>query len=145
MSFIGLDIGDRRIGVAGSDANGLIANSIETIAYTRPRRAAERIIEICQMRSAKAIVVGWPLETSGRVGRQAKKVERFLTLLNTLTELPIHKWDERMTTRMANRALLDGGIRGQRRKGLIDQVAATIILQSWLDSRSRAREKSDEQ
>ena len=134
MSFIGLDIGDRRIGVAGSDASGVIANSVETITYARPRRAAERIVEICQARSAIAIVVGWPLETSVRVGHQARKVERFLTLLRTLTERPIYKWDERMTTRMASRALMDGGVRGRRRKGLIDQVAATIILQSWLDS-----------
>ena len=138
MSFIGLDIGDRRIGVAASDACSLIANKVETITYTRPRLAAERIVEICHARSAAAIVVGWPLETSGRIGHQAKKVDRFLTLLGTLTELPIHKWDERMTTRMASRALMDGGIRGKRRKGLIDQVAATIILQSWLDSQSRA-------
>ncbi|MEE2786628.1 MAG: Holliday junction resolvase RuvX [Myxococcota bacterium] len=133
MSYIGLDIGDRRIGVSGSDASGLIANGVETITYARPRIAAERIVGICQERRASAIIVGWPLETSGRVGRQARKVERFINVLSSLTEIPIHRWDERMTTRMASRSLAEMGIRGQRRKGLLDQVAASIILQSWLD------------
>ena len=136
MRHLGLDVGDRRIGVAISDETGLIASGLETITYEHPGQAIERIVDLAAQFAAGSLVVGWPVESSGRVGFQARKVERFLERLSLVLELPVVRWDERMTTVMAERVLISAKVRRSRRRQVVDKVAATLILQSWLDSQS---------
>ena len=136
MRYLGLDIGDRRIGVAVSDEMGIIATGIETITYDHPKTAIERIERLVEDIGVAGLVVGWPVESSGKVGRQARKVDTFLARLDPKIDLPIIRWDERMTSVMAERVLLQANVRRNRRRQVVDKVAATLILQSWLDAQS---------
>ena len=134
MRYLGLDIGDRRIGVAVSDEMGIIATGIETITYDHPKTAIERIERLVEDIGVAGLVVGWPVESSGKV-RQARKVDKFLARLDPQIDLPIIRWDERMTSVM-ERVLLQANVRRNRRRQVVDKVAATLILQSWLDAQS---------
>lgn len=136
MRYLGLDVGDRRIGVAVSDESGIIATGIETITYNHPKDAIHRIAELATEYTAVGFIVGWPIESSGRVGRQARKVDAFISRLIEHIDLPVVRWDERMTTVMAERALLEANLRRQKRRQVVDKVAATLILQGWLDSQT---------
>ena len=130
-----MDVGDRRIGIALSDPLGIIAQGLTTIVRDRrPENDLPKFKALIEEHDVDRIVVGWPLETSGRVGGQARKVERFVEDLKTVIDLPFDFWDERMTSAQAERALLEADTRRAKRKELIDKVAATVILQSWLDA-----------
>ncbi len=131
---LGLDVGDKRIGIALSDPSGLLASGHSTLHRTHLDADVSELISLVESESVSTIVVGWPLETNGRVGRQARRVETLTDALSAATEVPIIFWDERFTTVQAERILIQGGVRRQGRKAVIDKVAATIILQSWLDS-----------
>ncbi len=137
MRLIGLDVGDRRIGVAVSDPSGLIATAHSVIERQSFARDAERVAALARAEAAEGFVLGLPRRLNGTLGDQAAKVERFARELRRHTDLPIDYWDERLSSVEANRALRDAGVRGQRRRGLIDAAAATLILQGYLD-RQRA-------
>ena len=136
MRHLGLDIGDRRIGVAVSDANAIIATGIETITYDHPKTAIQRIVQLANEYDVGGLVIGWPVESSGRVGRQARKVDAFIERLIPHIDVPMIRWDERMTTVMAERVLLQANVRRSRRRQVVDKVAATLILQGWLDAQN---------
>ena len=130
-----MDVGDRRIGIALSDPLGMFAQGLTTIVRDRrPENDLPIFKALVEEHDVSRIVVGWPLETSGRAGGQARKVERFVDNLKTVIELPFELWDERLTSAQAERALLEADTRRSKRKELIDKVAATVILQSWLDA-----------
>ena len=131
--ILGLDVGTRRIGVALSDPTQTIATPLYTLERHALKDDLEELRRLCQTEGVECIVVGWPLETSGRLGRIARIVQDFIDELKKTTELPVLKWDERLTSVAAERALTASGVRGPRRKKLVDQVAAAIILQGWLD------------
>lgn len=135
---MGIDYGDRRVGLALSDERRLIAQTLTTIQRTRGKDqdVARAIALLLHEHEVQHIVVGWPLRLNGREGIQTQKVERFIQHLSQVTSLPVCRWDERLTTTSAERALREGGVKGQRRRDKVDQVAAALILQGWLDAES---------
>ncbi len=136
---LALDVGDRRIGVAVSDALGIIAQGLTTLHRTALKDDLVTLSALVAEHDIDRIVVGWPLGLDGRDTPQTRKVGRFVEALERRLRLPVERWDERMTTVIAERALIEGRVRRADRKQLVDKVAATLILQSWLDARPPAR------
>jgi putative Holliday junction resolvase len=134
MRVMGLDIGDRRIGVALSDATRLIASGLDVVHRQRQPADIKAIRDLIHAHEVSEIVVGWPLRLNGRPGMQARKVQIFADALQAAAGLPIHKWDERLSTVAAERALQEGGVRAKQQRAVVDKVAATLILQGWLDA-----------
>ena len=140
LRFLGLDIGSRRIGVAVTDDLGLTAQPVMTLARRSNRREDLRsLARLCRRFGVAGIVVGNPLHLSGEAGTSASKIQAFAAELGDLTGLPIHLWDERLTTREAHQLLYEVGRERQRHRKVVDQVAATLILQSFLDEKGRER------
>ncbi len=133
--IIGLDVGERRIGVALSDASARLATPLTTIGAVPQALAVERIGRLCADHGAVAVVVGLPLTLRGEVGPQAQAVQRFAEVLKEAVGLPIHFFDERLTTAAADQMLREMGVKPEKRRLQIDQVAASIILQDYLDQR----------
>jgi len=130
---IGVDVGDVRIGVASCDPDGLIATPFETVAAGP--HAQQRLAEIVAEVEAIEVVVGWPVGLSGREGPAAAKVRAFCaTLLPLIAPVGIRLVDERMSTMTADGLLRAGGKSGVKRRRVIDQAAATVILQTALDA-----------
>ncbi|MBV9075458.1 MAG: Holliday junction resolvase RuvX [Acidobacteria bacterium] len=136
--ILGLDVGARRIGVAVSDPLGLTAQGLETIQRRNRRYDSGELQKVVSAHEIREIVVGNPLRMSGESGTQAEKMEAFAAQLRQTFAMPVHLWDERLTTAEAHRLLDETGIRDSRRKEVIDKMAAVLILQSFLDAR-RAR------
>ena len=132
---LGLDVGSRRIGVALSDASGTLATPLTTIMAVPQAQALERIGRLCAEHEVVEIVVGLPLTLRGEVGPQAETVQKFAEALGQSIALPIQFFDERLTTAAAEQQLRDLGVKPEKRKLQIDQVAAAIILQDYLDQR----------
>ena len=134
--YLGLDVGNRRIGVAVSDELGLTAQPVLTLERRRnPREDLRSLARLSRRFGVAGIVVGKPLHLSGEPGSQAAKAQALAAELGELTGLPIHMWDERLTTREAHRILYEAGHARQQHRRVVDQVAAALILQSFLDER----------
>ena len=137
--YLALDVGTKRIGIAVSDELGLTAQPVLTLEVRRNRRDDLRSIgRLARKFSAAGIVVGNPLHLSGDQSPRAAKVQAFAAALGELTGLPIHLWDERLTTEEAHRILYEAGHARQEHAPIVDQVAATLILQSFLDENRAA-------
>ena len=135
--FLGLDIGSRRIGVAVSDALGLTAQPVLTLERRSSRREDLRsLARLCRRFGVVGIVVGNPMHLSGELSPQAAKTQAFAAELGELTGLPIHLWDERLTSHEAHRILYQAGHARQEHRKVVDQVAAVLILQSFLDEKA---------
>jgi putative Holliday junction resolvase len=133
--YLGLDVGNRRIGVAVSDELGLTAQPVLTLERKRSMREDLRSLERLARRfGVVGIVVGNPVHLSGEVSPQAAKTQTFAAALGELSGLPIHLWDERLTTREAHQILYEAGHARQEHRRVVDQVAATLILQSFLEA-----------
>jgi putative Holliday junction resolvase len=140
--YLGLDIGNRRIGVAVSDELGLTAQPVLTLERRRPAPSISRddlrsLARLCRRFGVVGIVVGNPVHLSGDLSPQAAKTQAFAAELGTLTGLPIHLWDERLTSREAHQILYEAGHPRQEHRRVVDQVAATLILQSFLEAGNR--------
>ena len=137
MRALGLDVGSKTIGVAISDELGFAAHPRMTLARKGTVADVARVEELVRAEGAERVVVGLPLELSGRAGARAKRVQVFIDALRArLGEgLPVETWDERFSTVGANRALMEADLSRARRKQVIDQQAAVFILQGWLDAR----------
>jgi len=133
MRILGLDVGDKTIGVAISDELGWTAQALEVIQRKGWNQDIMRIKEILNEYQVDEIIVGLPKDMRGKEGAQAKKVREFLEKLQTKVDLPIMTWDERFTTVSAERTLLEGDLSRAKRKKVIDKVAAQVILQGYLD------------
>jgi putative holliday junction resolvase len=134
--YLGLDVGNRRIGVAVSDELGLTAQPVLTLERKRSRREDLRsLARLCRRFGVAGIVVGNPVHLSGDESPQTARTQAFAAELGELTSLPIHLWDERLTTREAHQILYDAGRARQEHRKVVDQVAATLILQSFLDGK----------
>jgi putative Holliday junction resolvase len=138
---MGFDVGDRRIGVAVSDPLGYTAQPLMTLHRTNKRADMKSVGRLLRRHGVEEAVVGNPLYMSGDVSPQALKAQAFAEDLRAEFGVTVYLWDERLTTTQAHRHLDESGGHGgrQERKGIIDQVAAVLILQSFLDSRSRGR------
>lgn len=132
MRLMGLDLGERRIGVAVSDPSRVLARGIEVIERRSVEKDLEAIARLAEEYEVEAIVVGFPRRLNGTAGEEAKKAEAFAAQIEAHLGLPVILWDERLSTVRAARALAEGGKR-KRRLG-IDAVAAVVILQDYLDS-----------
>ena len=136
--YLGLDVGSKRIGVAVSDELGLTAQPVLTLERRRnPREDLRSLARLARRFAVAGIVVGNPLHLSGDPSERSQKTREFASELGQLTALPIHLWDERLTTREAHRILYESGRERRQHRQVVDQVAATLILQSFLDARAR--------
>ena len=137
MKILGLDLGNKTLGIAMSDALGMIAHGVETYTFKTAhyKHAVNYVAEIVKKENISTIVLGYPLNMNNTIGERAEISQRFAKKLEVATELEVVLWDERMTTMQAERTLIDGNVRRENRKNYIDKLAATIILQSYLDSR----------
>ena len=135
--LLGLDLGERRIGVAVGDPTGFLASALEVLESRGRARDVAAVRAIAAREGAETVVVGMPVNMDGSYGPQAEKSRRFGAALEA-SGLPVVYWDERLTTVEAQRYLREGGMSRQKRRQTIDAAAAAILLQSYLDSR-RAR------
>jgi putative Holliday junction resolvase len=131
MAILGLDIGEKRIGVALAD--GLLAIPLTVIDRTGEAAEMEQLLALAREYGAERIVVGLPRSMDGSIGRQAERVLAFSGALAQYVDIPVDTWDERLSTVAAERLLLDTGMKRKRRKGKRDAMAAAIILQAYLD------------
>ena len=137
MRAIGLDFGSKTVGVAISDPLGVTAQGIEIIRRTsenKLRKTLARIEELIKEYGVDTIVLGFPKNMNNTLGDRAEKSLEFKGMLERRTGLPVVMWDERLTTVEANRTLIEGNIRRENRKQYVDQLAAVLILQGYLDS-----------
>lgn len=129
-----LDYGTRRIGVALSDPLGLTASPLLTVECRSWRQDVAALAELAHTNEVTRIVVGWPLAMDGSRTERVRQTEIFMERIGRATGLPVEPWDERLTSVQAERVLIEGGVRRERRREVRDQVAAVILLQSYLDA-----------
>jgi putative holliday junction resolvase len=142
--LIGLDLGTRTIGVAASDADRRIAVGVETIRRTRFQSDAARLLALATERAAVGFVLGLPINMDGSEGPRAQSTRAFARNLAQLTDCPIALWDERLSTVAVERELIAANLSRRKRAAVIDQHAASFILQGALDRLARlARERAD--
>ena len=132
---LGLDVGSRRIGVAVSDPLGITAQGLETLHRKNKRHDLAHLDRVIREYDVKEIVVGLPLRMSGAEGTQAEKIQAFAEYLRMYFKLPVHLWDERLTSAEANRLLRETELSIEKRGKAVDRMAAILILQSWMESR----------
>ena len=137
--ILGLDVGSRRIGIAVSDPLGLTAQGLPTLHRRNRRYDHSELRKVVREYAVSEIVLGNPLRMSGQTGAQAEKMAAFAEQIKQELSLPVHLWDERLSTAEAHRLLDETGIRDARRKEVIDKMAAVLILQSFLDARAAKR------
>lgn len=139
MRIIGLDIGDKTVGVSVSDPLGITAQGVTTIERVGIRKDCGKIIDYCDQYGAELIVAGLPLKLDGTDSPQTEKVREFVAMLKNKLQSTAHKieivyQDERFTTKIAEDVLIESGVRRENRKQYVDKMAAQIILQSYMDS-----------
>jgi len=135
---LGLDVGTRRIGVAVSDPLGITAQGLETLQRRNKRYDFEHLRRVIRDYDVKEIVVGLPLRMSGAEGTQSEKMRGFAEELRKKFGLPVHLWDERLTSAEANRFLRETELSIEKRGQAVDRMAAILILQSWMEQRAGA-------
>lgn len=139
MRTVGIDYGDKRIGVSFSDISGTLAGESFTINVTDPKAALDELCNAIISRSAQEIVLGYPKHMNADIGDRAKKSEEIAEILKERTKLPVVLWDERCTTVDAHRILSETGYHGKKRRAKVDSVAAALILQNYLDFKAISR------
>lgn len=133
---LGLDLGSKRIGVSVSDSSGTIANPLTVIQRSaRPAEDHRRIALLALEEEVDVVVVGLPLSLDGTLGPAARAAVAECKALATVLAVPVETYDERLTTVAADRVLMQAGMRAGDRRKVVDKVAATVLLQAWLDAR----------
>jgi putative Holliday junction resolvase len=138
VRVLGVDMGERRIGLALSDPTGTVAQPLARIVLDEGRDAAMAIAEAARTYGAERVVVGLPRHMNGQEGEGARRARAVAAELARLLGVTVALWDERLTTVAAERALREGGVSGRRRRDKVDKTAAALILQAYLDAQ-RAR------
>lgn len=136
--MLGLDVGSKTIGMAVSDLLGITAQGLPTYRRQNKRLDFEALERVIREYEVGEIVVGYPLRLSGAVGTASEKMSIFAEELRKKFGLPVHLWDERLTSAEANRVLRDSEMSIKRRGEVVDRLAAVLILQSWMDSRKNS-------
>ena len=134
--ILGLDVGSKRIGLAISDPLGITAQGLETLQRQNKRLDFAQLEQVIREHRVTEIVIGLPLRMTGGEGIQAEKMQAFAEDVRRRFRLPVHLWDERLTSAQANRLLRETDMSIKRRGEVVDQMAAVLILQSWMDARS---------
>jgi putative Holliday junction resolvase len=137
IRILGLDVGSKTIGVALSDPLGFTAQGIDTIRRTSIKKDIDLIVDYYKKYSATAIVIGMPKNMDGTIGFQGESVIKFSETLKKELDAEIIFWDERLTTVAAHNAMLEANMSREKRKKIVDKVAATYILQGYLDKISK--------
>jgi len=135
--IMGLDYGDKTIGVALSDPLGLTAQGLEVIRRAKPEQDLQRLKEIIEQYEVEEIVVGLPKNMNASIGSRGELCIAFADNLRDELKLPVHLWDERLTTVSATRALLEADVSRKKRKAVVDKMAAGFILQGYMDSNKK--------
>ena len=135
MRILGIDLGSKRIGLAVSDELQLTAQGIAVLHRKSLSKDLEYLKEVCRQYGVEEIVLGHPLLMDGTRGEAASEAEKFREKLVEYLELPVHLWDERMTTGSAEKTLLEADMSRQKRKEVIDKISAVFILESYLYSK----------
>lgn len=133
MRILGLDVGQKTIGVAISDPLGFTAQGITTIRRTKKVEDVKAVKEICDNYNVEKIIVGLPKNMNGSIGFAGEKIMEFSELLKEEIKIDLEFWDERLTTVAAHRAMLEADLSRSKRKKIVDKIAATYILQGYLD------------
>lgn len=141
MRALGLDVGTKYIGVALTDEVGIAAHPLTVLDRTGNTGDARAVVALCAEYSVTDVVVGMPFELSGRIGHRARRVQELVQALRAaLPEtMGLHEQDERFTTAQAERVMIEADVSRQRRRAVIDQQAAALILQGWLDGQRRSQ------
>ncbi|MEI6568319.1 MAG: Holliday junction resolvase RuvX [Verrucomicrobiota bacterium] len=134
MRILAIDHGTKRMGIAVSDELKMLAQPLEFIPAEPFTAFLERLKELIREKEVELILVGMPRNMDGSYGPAALKVREFIAVLNDVLAVPIKVWDERLTSVQANRYLIEGNVRRDKRKEKVDQMAAAILLQSYLDA-----------
>jgi len=141
MRIMGLDIGSRTIGIAISDELGMTAQGVKTIKRTSMEEDFKEIAQIIAQFKVDKIVIGLPKNMDGTIGKQAEVVFQWVKAAKEKTHLPLVTWDERLSTVEASKILLEADLSRKKRKGVIDKLAAVLILQGYLN---QSRKENDE-
>ena len=141
---LGVDFGDRRTGVAVSDDSRVIAFPRETLECPRVEQAAAAVARLAAAEQVAEIVVGLPVNMDGSRGPRAARTEEFLAELARRTAVPLRRWDERLSTKVAEAVLIEAGTSRAKRRGVVDKLAAQVILQNYLDAAGGAADAADE-
>lgn len=139
MRILGLDVGQKTIGVAISDPLGFTAQGITTIRREKKVKDVEEVKKICKEYNVETIVIGLPKNMDNSIGFAGEKIMEFSELIKEEINIPIEFWDERLTTVAAHRAMLEADLSRGKRKKIVDKIAATYILQGYLDRLSNMR------
>lgn len=136
MRVLGIDYGEKRIGVAISDPLGITAQGLPTIVYSNVQEVLQKIMAIVSEKGVGVIVVGLPKHMNNSLGESARAVLSFGERLEKYVGIPVKTIDERLSTVRAHRAMLEGNLSRKQRRGRVDMIAAQLILQNYLDSHS---------
>lgn len=143
MTYLGLDLGSKTLGLSISDKTGLIASSLEVLRYNEYSELLDKLDTIIKERKVHAIVIGNPLNLDGTISKRSEETFKFMDLLKERFSLDIYLQDERLSTVEAEKMLIDNNTSRKNRKKVIDKIAATIILQTFLDRRGNGKEFID--
>ena len=134
MRILCLDYGEKRIGAAICDELGMTAQGLPTIIRKSKKHYLDILDNLIKSYNVEKVVIGYPVRLDGSEGIQCEKVNRFSVLLNKTFSLPVIKWPETLSTKEAEEILINSGVRWQKRKKMVDKMAACLILQNYLDS-----------
>jgi putative Holliday junction resolvase len=134
MRYLGLDVGDRRIGLSLSDPTGLIASPLKHLVIDSDNQALDEVAKIVEQYKVDRVLVGMPYTLAGQIGPAAESVQEFIDALVKRICVPVVAWDERLSTVAAQRSLSESGVKRKRQEDLRDAVAAALILQGYLDN-----------
>lgn len=143
MRILGIDYGAARTGIAVSDSLGLMAHGVETIFSSNARKVIQSVVLLAEKYDAGIIVVGLPKNMNNTLGERSEKTLKFISLLKKAYACDVVTWDERLSTVSAINILNETNTRGEKRKAVIDTVAAEVILQSYLDFKNNGGNKND--
>ncbi len=143
MRLLGLDLGEKTIGVAVSDELGWTAQGLMTIARKGKKQDLAQLRSLLEQYACRGFVLGLPRRTDGSEGPEAERVRKFARSLEGVFQLPVYFWDERFSTKVASQVLMQGSVRRENRKEVVDKLAAVIILQSYLDAQSQSNQEEE--
>lgn len=141
MRIMSVDYGDSRTGIAVCDKSEMLASPLTVITEYNFERCAERVAELAKKEKAELIVVGYPKNMNNTIGERAEKCAEFARLVSEQSGIPTELWDERSTTVTAHNYLNETNVRGKKRKAVVDAVAATIILETYLAFRKNGQQR----
>jgi putative Holliday junction resolvase len=137
IRILGIDYGEKRIGLALSDPLGYSAQGLETLLNAGKHKSVESIAKICAEHKVSEIVIGLPINMDGSEGPKAREILALVPLLEEKAGVPVKTWDERLSSRQAGRLMIEEGLSRRKQKLSSDRLAATLILQGYLESRRR--------